>query len=335
MDFRPDDSVQAVAGLAAEVLRGEAGTGQAWPALAKAGLLAVALPEDLDGDGLGTGGVCALLTEVGRAAAPVPALATLALGVLPLAELATAEQRAAWLPGAATGDELLTAALHEPSRPFPARPAVSARSDRGWTLSGTKTGVPYAAEAARTVVTATAEDGEPAVFVVDGPVDAAASHAAGATPEYTVRFDGTPAQRLGPDVAAVYRFATLGALAVGDGALAGALDLTTAHLASRHQFGRPLAAFQAVAGQVADVYIAARTVHLATLTAGWTGDQSDVDIAAYWFADQAPLAMATCHHLHGGLGVDADYPLHRYSSLVADLVRFTGGQTERLARVEV
>ena len=34
--------------------------------------------------------------------------------------------------------------------------------------------------------------------------------------------------------------------------------------------------------------------------------------AAYWFCDRAPAALQTCHHLHGGMGVDETYPLHRY-----------------------
>src|SRR5213079_345728 len=96
---------------------------------------------------------------------------------------------------------------------------------------------------------------------------------------------------------------------------------------SRQQFGRPLATFQAVAQQIADVAIAARTLHLATLSACWrlgTGRPAgaDLDVAAHWLAEELPGALRTCHHLHGGLGLDVTYPLHRYSSLARDLVRF-------------
>ena len=120
-----------------------------------------------------------------------------------------------------------------------------------------------------------------------------------------------------------------------DGAVAGALALTRDHVATREQFGRPLAAFQAVSQQVADVYIASRTIHLATQAACWRLDQgldasADLAVAAYWCAEQAPRAVRTCHHLHGGLGMDATYPLHRFSSLVADLVRYLGGAEYRL-----
>ena len=56
-------------------------------------------------------------------------------------------------------------------------------------------------------------------------------------------------------------------------------------------------------------------------------------MAGYWCAEQAPRAVRTCHHLHGGLGMDVSYPLHRFSSLVANLVRFLGGADYRLERL--
>src|SRR5262249_12809740 len=123
-----------------------------------------------------------------------------------------------------------------------------------------------------------------------------------------------------------------------DGALAGALALTTAHVGSRKQFGRPLAAFQAVAQQIADVCIVSRTLHFAAVSACWrleTGREADgdLDLAAYWLADQAPTALRACHHLHGGTGMDVAYPLYRYSALVKDLVRLIGGADYRLDRL--
>jgi alkylation response protein AidB-like acyl-CoA dehydrogenase len=138
----------------------------------------------------------------------------------------------------------------------------------------------------------------------------------------------------------LYQLATAGACALADGAVAGACALTRDHVATRRQFGRPLAAFQAVSQQIADVYIASRTMHLATLAACWqlarsTAEAADVEVAGYWCADQAPRAVRTCHHLHGGTGMDVTYPLHRFSSLVSDLVRFLGGAAYRLERQHV
>jgi alkylation response protein AidB-like acyl-CoA dehydrogenase len=145
---------------------------------------------------------------------------------------------------------------------------------------------------------------------------------------------------LGPaeSVGGLYQLAVAGACALADGALAGALALTRDHLATRRQFGRPLAQFQAVSQQIADVYIAARTLHLATVSACWRLAEGrdaagDLDVAAYWCAEHAPRSVRICHHLHGGLGMDVTYPLHGYSSLAGDLVRFLGGADYRLERL--
>jgi hypothetical protein len=142
----------------------------------------------------------------------------------------------------------------------------------------------------------------------------------------------------GPDCrAGLENLAVAGACALMDGAVAGALALTREHVATRHQFGRPLAAFQAVSQQIAEIYIASRTMHLATLSACWRLSEgrdpgADLAVAGYWCAQQASQAVRLCHHLHGGLGMDVTYPLHRFSALIADLTRYLGGAEYRLER---
>jgi 3-oxo-4-pregnene-20-carboxyl-CoA dehydrogenase alpha subunit len=79
-------------------------------------------------------------------------------------------------------------------------------------------------------------------------------------------------------------------------------------------------------------------LHLATMSACWQLDTGrdagrDVDVAAYWLAEHGPAALRTCHHLHGGLGMDVTYPLPRYSALMTDLVAFVGGASDRLDRL--
>jgi alkylation response protein AidB-like acyl-CoA dehydrogenase len=370
VDFAPGETEQAVARLAADVLdrglspasppgrrdgdqweepqpEGTQWDKTLWKELAQAGLLALALPPGLDGDGLGVMATAAVLTEVGRRAAPVPALATLALGVLPVIRHGHHDLQSELLAGVAGGDTVLTAAVREPSAVMPRVPAtVATLGDGPGAVSGVKVGVPYAASAAWILVPASIAAGGTGVVVVDpaaGGVSLTPSFGSGAVPEYTLRLDGAPVRHVlgGPDgraVADLYRLAVAGACCVADGALAAGLALTTAHVRSREQFGRPLAAFQAVAQRIADIYIAARTLHLATLSACWrleTGRDADgdLDVAAYWLADQAPAALRSCHHLHGGLGMDVSYPLHRYTSLVRDLVRFVGGTEYRLDRL--
>ena len=93
-----------------------------WKELSQAGLLSLALPGWLDGDGLGVAGAAVLLTEIGRRGAAVPALATVMTGVLPVIRWGDRGLQRALLAGVATGDTVLTAALREPSR-SDARPA--------------------------------------------------------------------------------------------------------------------------------------------------------------------------------------------------------------------
>ena len=103
----------------------DAGT---WKELAQTGLLAVALPAAAGGDGLGVTEVAALLTEVGRRAARVPALATLALGVLPVTRCAAPDVQQQLLAGVGSGETILTAAIREPSEPMPPGPRRSPRA---------------------------------------------------------------------------------------------------------------------------------------------------------------------------------------------------------------
>jgi 3-oxo-4-pregnene-20-carboxyl-CoA dehydrogenase alpha subunit len=379
VDFGHTESQQAVAAAAAEVLdrsrtavRAPVGPdtwefAALWKELAQAGLLALALPDWLGGDGLSVLDTAVLLTELGRRAEPGPALATLMLGVLPVTRWAGRDVQRAVLAGVATGDTLLTAAVREPSDPMPLAPATTATltaattssltaategeapsSDPAGTplgtVSGTKIGVPYAAEARWVLVPASLATGGAGVVLVDPAapgVTATRTPSSAGTPEYTLRMDRAPVAHLlraeldGRDVADLGQLALAGACSLADGLLAGALALTTAHVASRTQFGRPLATFQAVAQQIADISIAARTLHLATLSGCWRLDTgraaaADLDVAGYWLAEHGPPALRACHHLHGGLGMDVSYPLPRYSALIKDLVRFTGGADYRL-----
>jgi 3-oxo-4-pregnene-20-carboxyl-CoA dehydrogenase alpha subunit len=374
MDFSRGEAEIEISRLAAQVLSGASGDGHAgqsaadldaflWKELGQAGLLALALPAELGGDDLGMLAIAALLTEVGRHASRIPALATLALGVLPIARAAGPALRGELLTGVAAGDTLITAALREPSSPIPDEPgAVATELGLGGTVTGVKVGVPYAAAARWIPVPASVAGSGSAsrgsagrrsasrgsevrtvVAVVEPDADGLScqrTRSSSGLPEYTLRLDRTPVAGIldGCRVADLYQFAVAGACAVADGALAAALDLTTEHLRNREQFGRPLATFQAAAQQIADVYATARTLHLVTTSACWQLDTGrdagrDADVAAYWLAQYGPAALGTCHHLHGGLGMDVTYPLPRYSALVTDLAALVGGADARLDRL--
>jgi 3-oxo-4-pregnene-20-carboxyl-CoA dehydrogenase alpha subunit len=138
-------------------------------------------------------------------------------------------------------------------------------------------------------------------------------------PEYALRLDQAPVEAAlgGADcVRDLYQLAVAGACALADGAVAGALALTRDHVARREQFGRPLAAFQAVSQQIADVYIASRTMHLVTLSACWrpgTGldAAADLGVAGYWCAEQAPRSVRICNEIQRELIATAGLGLPR------------------------
>ena len=335
MDFTPAESQQAVAALAAEILTEP----DPWKELASAGLL--------DVTSLGLLDTTVLLTEIGRRAPSLKPLATLMTGALPVLRWGN---RPGLLAAVASGELLLTAALREPSNPQPDPPATTITAGK---LTGTKVGVSHAEQASLILVPCmivnssgqigpkTVHDHGVALLSLQAEgVRLTRTPSASGEPEYTLRMDGAPIEGMlgGADcVRDLYQLAVAGACALADGAVAGALALTRDHVATRQQFGRPLAAFQAVSQQIADVYIASRTLHLTTLSACWRLDagleaSSDLEVAGYWCAEQAPRSVRICHHLHGGLGMDVTYPLPRFSSLVADLVRFLGGAEYRLER---
>ncbi|GIM92120.1 acyl-CoA dehydrogenase family protein [Paractinoplanes toevensis] len=311
-DFALDDDQEAIVRLADEVLSDNDDTPERlWKSLGQAGLLGLSVPAELGGAGLGAMATGLLLTEIGRHAARVPAWSTLALGVLPVARWGTPEQQRDLLPRVLAG-QVLTAAPGEP---------VTATED--WRLTGTCHEVPDADRAYRVLVPTNR-----GVALVD-PAHATLSRTptSAGTDEFSLRLTEVAGEPLaGADLR---RYAVAGACALGDGALAGALRMTADHVRDRHQFGRPLATFQAVAQQIADVYIASRTMHLAALAAIWS--DADLWTAAYWLCSEAPPALRTCHHLHGGLGLAADYPLHRHTALIRDLVR----HLQRLGALDV
>lgn len=329
MDFSPDPEQQAVADVVTSVLDRD----NTWTALVAGGVTALPVPERLGGDGVGLAEVATALTEIGRHGLVSPALATLGLGVVPILDLASDAQQDRYLAGVAKG-AVLTAALDEPGTSLPGRPATTFSGGR---LSGTKIDVPYAEQADWILVTA-----DSAVVLVSPNADGVRltkTPTSNHGDEYTVVFTDVAV----PDVdvlagAAADRVNQLALAMIGvfaAGLVAGALRLTADYVAIREQFGKPLSTFQTVAAQLSEVYIVSRTIGLAATSVIWRlaqGRDADDDLAVlgYWVTSQAAPAMRICHHLHGGMGMDIDYPMDRYFSTIKDLTRLLGGPAHRL-----
>ncbi|SEG94403.1 hypothetical protein SAMN05444920_108377 [Nonomuraea solani] len=314
MDFNLDETQQDLRKLAADVLTKEGGEER----LRQAGLLSVCASEEAGGAGLGPVEMAVVLREVGARAAPVAALPTL-VSTLTLARYGTPDQQRLEC----------TLALREPGRALTEAPRTTATpKDDGWVLTGRKVSVPHPG----TAVLVTADTG---LFLVER-VAAAPEFTSTGEPAATIVLDGTPAERIGgPEaVTEARRLFTAAVAAQASGVLAGALELTTAYIKQRRQFGRALAEFQAVTMQIADVYIAGRALDVAMWSAAWRlaeglPAEQDLALAAY-HVGEAVKALYTCQHLHGGLGLDVTYPLHRYFAQAKHLSHLLGGADAQL-----
>lgn len=350
MDFTRDESQDAVAEVVVSLLERESARDAAlWPTIAESGLLAVPLPERFGGDDMGLLEVSAMLTELATDAAQTPALVTLGFGVLPLRAIGVPDTVAERVFPAVAQGAVLTAALHEAGAPFTVKPQTTAVTDGVHArITGDKVAVAYA-DTARWILVPT----DSGVALVDGDapgITRTQSPSSDGVPEFSVRFDGVeiPAEQLlDGGTTELHRFALASIGAVADGLLKGVVALTAEHLRTREQFGRALAQFQAVAQEIADVYVVSRTLSVAAASAVWALAQDDrssehaervdddLDVLAYTVAAELPKAMQMCHHLHGGLGVDMTHPLHRYYSQAKDIARWLGGASFRLDRLGV
>jgi alkylation response protein AidB-like acyl-CoA dehydrogenase len=316
-----------------------------WAALAKADLLGVCLPESEGGGGYGFLEATLLLEQQGRTVAPLPLLPTLVLGGLPIARFGSPEQRASLLPGVAAGSTILTAAMFESGDEFaPSTPVTTAVESSGtWRLTGTKEFVPAAHLADRVLVPAATGDGAQAVFIVDPAdgVELERNVALDDEPLYTVRLDGAVGSPLGEpaergDVARwIEQRAIAGLCAQHVGVCDGALKITSGYVSEREQFGSKIGTFQAVAQRLADAYIDTEAIRLTALQAAWRLSEDlpaddEINIAKFWASDGGHRVAHACQHVHGGIGVDLDYPIHRYFRWSKRIEFTLGSATEHL-----
>ncbi len=333
-----------------------------WSALADAGLLGIGLPDDVGGAGLDFVAVCLVVEAAGRTAAAVPVVETLVAGAGTIDRFGTAEQRRRWLPGVARGETVVAAALSElvgsmvvPALSAPATTATPS-GPGSWRLDGTKACVASGLRADLVLVPATlagSGDGpdRTGVFVVDAAAEGVALTPQGTTtgrPEAMMRLDGVevdePALLGGrsADGAPVMTYLvehTTAALCVLEaGACRAALELTGEYTKTREQFGKPIATFQAVGQRAADAYVDAEAIRLTAWQAAWRigMDLPAADataVAKFWAADGGQRVVHAAVHLHGGVGVDRDYPLHRYFLMTKHIELTLGGATDHLLQL--
>ena len=111
--------------------------------------------------------------------------------------------------------------------------------------------------------------------------------------------------------------ATVGLCAEQAGVIERALELTAEYARTRERFGRPIGSFQAVTQRLADAYVDVEAVRLTMWQAAWrlaSGSAAGAEVATakFWAAEAGHRVAHTAVHVHGGLGIDVTYPVHRY-----------------------
>lgn len=317
-----------------------------WRELASSDLLGIALPESVGGSGGGFLELGVLLAEAGWSVAPVPLYATLVLGADTIARHGDSAIQQRYLPKVADGGAILTAALAEAGNSNPTAPRTIARADGdAWTLTGSKELVPAAQLADAIVVSAQADDG-PALFVVETATNGLTITPASTTnaePHADVELAGALGHRLNGSgtadaVGLLHTRALIGLCAMQIGVTERALKIAASYTSEREQFGRPIGSFQAVQQRLADAFIDVEAIRWTTWHAAWLIAEGrpaarEAAIAKFWAAEAGARVVASAQQVHGGIGIDITYPLHRYFLWAKQIELSLGAAPQQLARL--
>jgi alkylation response protein AidB-like acyl-CoA dehydrogenase len=304
-----------------------------WDQLGELDLVGLLLPEAYGGSGMSLIEGVALYEELGRALAPTPHFVSPVLSGGVLAAAGSDEQKEDWLRPAASGEAILSVAWLEPENGFsPLGVQVRATAEgAGSRLDGVKRHVLFASAADRLVVLARTGDEPDAVdlFLVDpgAPgVTLRQQFSLASDTQYEVSFAGVQVEagdRIGPAGSGWATWQSvlepalvlLGAQAVGGARYA--LDITTQYAKDRHQFDKPLGAFQALAHYLADAVTrldgAEQLVHEAAW-AGATGRPltSLAPMAKVFACSTFRDITAMAQQLFGGIGFTLDFDVQLY-----------------------
>lgn len=352
MDFTLNEEQTAIAELAGtilgdrctpEALRAHEESGEPYPAgtwaeLAKADLLGVALPEAVGGGGYGALEACLVAEQVGRHVAPVPYADTMAAALVLAA--ADPDAHGALLADVIAGNAVLAVGVDEPGTDLLGVTTNAVLASDDWRLTGAKSPVRWASEARGILVTARTEEGERGVFLVDAAaagVTVTPQDAMWGLPQAAVELADASAVRVGDAATAddLRRLAVALSCSTVSGVCEGALRLTAAYVCEREQFGIKIGTFQAVGQRMADAYIDTEAVRLTSRQAAWrlgagmTADD-ELHIAKFWAADGSHRVVHAGQHLHGGVGMDLDFAIHRYFRWAKVLELQLGSGTEHL-----
>ncbi|WP_433709581.1 acyl-CoA dehydrogenase family protein [Nocardia sp. CA-084685] len=334
MNFELTDEQILLRDTTREVLRRRSNTEPGgneplWNQLAEIGLLGLTFSEADGGSGAGLAEAMMVMTEIGRALAPVPYLEGVLIPGELIVAVGTPTQRTRYLPALASGSTTLAFAHQEPGSRWPANTVATTagKSDDRWTITGVKNPVLHGDRAKTLIVTATRPGDGIGLFLVDADsadVTRTSYRTHDGRGGAQIRFEAAEAEPLGSDdeSAAIARIDVLaqGALcAEAVGLMEEVLKLTVDYLKQRKQFGTALAKFQALAHRAADMYVAlelAKSMSLyATMSlADRINDPVRASRAKLAVGRAALLIGKEAIQMHGGIGMTSEYAVGHYVS---------------------
>jgi alkylation response protein AidB-like acyl-CoA dehydrogenase len=303
-----------------------------WKQLAQLDLIGLTLPEEHGGSGMTVLEACVVYEELGRSLAPTPHFVSAVMAGGVLAAAGSDALKAEWLPKIASGESIVSCAWLEPAGGYTAAgvQTTATPDGDGFVLSGTKWHVPFASSAERLVVLARTGDGDAVdLFLVDrqaAGVSLDQQLTIASDTQYAVTLDGVRVEgdaRIG-DVGtgwATWNTVMLdGAILLAAQAIGGAqhaLEITTQYAKDRHQFDKPLGAFQALAHYLADAKTAIDGGTILVREAAWARsldrDVSQLAPMAKLFACKAFRDVtAMAQQLFGGVGFTLEYEIQLY-----------------------
>lgn len=309
-----------------------------WGKLVDSDILTSAAATQVGGDGFGVLEQVAILVALGHQLAAVPYLESIVLSSGALARFGSEELQGSWGSAAVRGEKILTVALDGEMGDGPVQ-AVDGR------LTGSRTQVFYGPVADGFLVPAETDSGTSVYLVAadDPGVTVTPLETTGLGSVGHLALDGVSvdaARRVGgAEVVTWLRtISTLGRSAYQLGVLERGLQMTAEYARTREQFDRPIGSFQAVGQRLADGYIDVKGLRLTLTQAAWKVAEDipaeiDVASAAFWAADAGHRVAHTIVHVHGGVGVDTDHPVHRYFLSAKDTEFALGGATGQLRRI--
>jgi alkylation response protein AidB-like acyl-CoA dehydrogenase len=304
-----------------------------WKELGDMGILGVTIPEEFGGSALSTLDAVIVYEELGRSLAPSPHFVSSVMGAGVLQAAGSDAQKKEWLPKLATGEAILVPTWLEAGNSYgPTGVQLEAKADGdGFVLTGSKILVAFATSATRLVVLARTGAADDAVdlFLVD-PSDAGVSMTQVKTlardTQYEVSLSGvrvTAADRIGAAGSGwktwsdTLHTGIILLAAWASGGAQRALDITVGYSKERHQFGKPLGAFQALSHNMADAQtLIDGATHLAYEAAWAHREGRDIDrlapMAKLFACRTYRDVTATCTQIHGGMGFTIEYDIQLY-----------------------